>query len=202
MSRIHLRDALHISYAAVAWGVLSGVASIVVGIGASSTGLVGTGADVLADVLSSLVLVWRFRAELHGHAASATAEGRAHRVSSGALIIVAIAIGVLATLRLATRHGAAPGAAGLAVAVVSVVVLPVFALVKYRIAIAVPSPALRMDAHITLVGAAMSGLTLVGLALTASLGWSAADPAAALLIAAIAASVGIPGVFARRGGYG
>jgi divalent metal cation (Fe/Co/Zn/Cd) transporter len=194
VSRNHLRDALAISCAAVAWGVLSGVASIVVGIGASSTALVGTGADVLADVLSSVVLIWRFRAELHGLDAPEAVERRAQRVSSAALMIVAIVIGVLAAVRLATRQGASSGGAAIAVAVGSVVVLPVFALAKYRIGAAVPSPALRMDGHITIVGVAMSGLTLVGLALTSALGWSAADPAAAILIAAIALPVAVQGL--------
>ena len=116
MSRNHLRDALAISLAAVAWGVLSGVASIVAGIAASSTALVGTGADVLADVLSSVVLIWRFRAELHGLAAPETVERRAQRVSSAALIIVAIVIAVLAAIRLVIRQGASATAAGIAIA--------------------------------------------------------------------------------------
>ena len=190
MQRGPLRDALNISIAAVAWGVVSGVASVVVGVGAGSTALVGTGADIVADVLSSVVLVWRFRGELHGHHTSNAAEERAERIASICLVIVALGIGIAAALRLASSEGAEASAAGIAIAAASVAVLPFFAVAKVRIARAVPSPALRMDGTITLVGAAMAAITLIGLALTSTLGWSAADPIAAIVIALAALSVG------------
>jgi divalent metal cation (Fe/Co/Zn/Cd) transporter len=53
----------------------------------------------------------------------------------------------------------------------------------------VPSHALRTDAHITVVGATTSLVTVLGLAFT-EWGWHAADPAAALLVAVAAGVVG------------
>lgn len=185
---------MRISYAAVGWSFLAGVASIVIGAQANSTALIGTGADVLADLMSSLVLIWRFREELRGHHASHLLERRAHRVASVALILVAVGIAVTAIVRLASGEGASPEAAAIAVAAASVVVLPLFAVLKYRIAANVPSGALRMDGHITLVGATMAAITLVGLVLTSVLGWSAADPIAALGVALAAAIAGGQGL--------
>jgi divalent metal cation (Fe/Co/Zn/Cd) transporter len=187
----HLRDALRVSYASVVWGVVAGTVSVVVGLRSSSTALVGTGSDLLADLASSVVLVWRFRVELHGGRPGHEVERRAHLVAALALLVVAAGVGAGSIVRLTSGHGASPETAGLAVAAASVVVLPVLAIAKRRIAAAVPSPALRTDAAITLVGAATAALSVVGLVLTNAFGWTAADPAAALGIALLAAVAGV-----------
>jgi divalent metal cation (Fe/Co/Zn/Cd) transporter len=194
VSRDHLNDALRISVAAVAWAAITGVASIIIGLGANSTALLGTGADVVADMLSSVVLIWRFHAEIHQRPASATAEKRAERVASLSLVIVAIGITVTAIIRLTSHEGASSSTAGIVVAAASALTLPLFAVAKYRIARAIGSPALRMDGNITGVGAAMSVVTLAGLAVTSALHWSSADPIAALVIAAAALWVGATGL--------
>lgn len=192
-----LRGALNISYASVAWSVVAGTASVVVGLRSGSTALVGTGTDLIADLVSSLVLVWRFRVELHGGRPGHEVEKRAHLVAALALLVVAVGVAAGAVERLVTGQGAAPNAAGVAVAAASVVVLPVLAIGKRRIAAAIPSPALRTDAAITLVGAATAALSLLGLVLTESLDWTAADPAAALGIALLAGAAGVRELRAR-----
>jgi divalent metal cation (Fe/Co/Zn/Cd) transporter len=186
-----VRAALNISYLAVVWSIVAGTASIVVGVRSTSTALIGTGTDVLADMLSSVFLVWRFRAELHGGRPGHDIERRAHLVASLALLVVAAGVAAGAVAHLVAGSGARVEVAGVAVAAASVVVLPVLAAVKLRIAAAVPSPALRADALITLVGAATAGLSLIGLLLTTWLNWTAADPVAALGIAALAAGTGV-----------
>jgi divalent metal cation (Fe/Co/Zn/Cd) transporter len=186
-----LRAALRISYVAVVWSVLAGTASVVIGVRSSSTALIGTGTDVLADMLSSVVLVWRFRAELHGGHPGHAVERRAHLVASLSLLVVGVGVAAGAIAHLASGHGASAEVAGVVVAAASLVVLPLLAVIKLRIAAQVPSPALRTDALITLVGAATAGLSLIGLVLTKSLHWTAADPVAALAIAVLAAATGI-----------
>lgn len=186
-----LRAALRISYASVAWSIAAGSVSIAVGLSSSSTALVGTGTDLIADLVSSIVLVWRFRVELHGGRPGHEVERRAHLVAALALIAVALGVATASIARLVSGHGASPSAVSVAVAAASVVVLPVLAIGKRRIAAAIPSPALRTDAVITFVGAATAGLSLVGLVLTEAFDWTAADPAAALGIALLAAIAGI-----------
>jgi divalent metal cation (Fe/Co/Zn/Cd) transporter len=182
---------LVISYVAVVWSVVAGAASVVVGVQSASTALIGTGMDVLADMLSSVVLVWRFRAELHGRHPAHKVERRAHVAASVALLAVAVGVTAGSVARLASGEGASPSVAAITVAAASVVVLPVLAVLKFQIAPRVPSRALRTDGLITLVGAATAGLSLIGLALTEWLNWSAADPVAALGIAALAGYTGI-----------
>jgi divalent metal cation (Fe/Co/Zn/Cd) transporter len=185
-----LRAALRISYASVAWSVGAGSLSVAVGVSSSSTALIGTGTDLIADLLSSIVLVWRFRVELHGGRPGHEVERRAHLVAALALLAVAAGVAASSIAHLASGHGASPSALGLGVASASLVVLPVLAVGKVRIARAIPSPALRTDAIITFVGAATAALTLIGLVLTDAFNWTAADPAAALGIALLAALAG------------
>lgn len=195
-----LRQALRVSYAAIAWTLISGVIGVIVGISAASTALVGTSADVLADMASSMVLVWRFRAELTGHPVGVRAEHIAERVAATALTLVAIGIAAAAVLRLMSGEPAEESTLTLVIAIASIVVLPVFAVAKYRLAAAIPSPALRMDGHITLVGAGMAVITLVGLALTSAYGWAWADPSAAIVVACLALAVGVRTLIASEEG--
>lgn len=186
----HVRRALLLSYASVAWSAVAGTASVIVGLQASSTALVGTGADVLADLISSLVLVWRFRAELHGARVGHEVDRHAHRVAALALLAVAIGVATASLIHLVQGHGATARLAGIVIAAASVAVLPLFVVAKIRVAAAAGSPALRTDGAVTMVGACTAALSLLGLLLTKTLGWSAADPVAALGVALLAGVTG------------
>lgn len=170
---------------------MAGSISVAVGIASSSTALIGTGTDLIADLVSSVVLVWRFRVELHGGRPGHEVERRAHLIAALALITVAVGVAAASITHLVSGEGASPDAISVAVAAASVVVLPALAIGKRRIAGAIPSPALRTDAVITFVGAVTAGLSLIGLVLTESLNWTAADPVAALGIALLAGYAGV-----------
>lgn len=183
--RTPVRDALRISWISITWSAVSGACSIGFGVVAASLALVGSGAGVAVDLMSSVVLVWRFRS----HETHPTAERRAHLTAAFALLALAGSLAVAGVIRLATGATASVTAAGLATAIASVLALPIIAARKYQVAPRVPSHALRVDAHITLVGAATALLALVGLALTDA-GLGPADAGAAVLIACVAAALG------------
>lgn len=183
--RSPVRAALRISWISIAWSAAGGTASIASGVLAGSLSLVGSGAGVLIDLTSSAVLVWRFRR----HEAHPGAERVAHLVAALALVALAAGLAVASGIRLATGAHASPDEASLAIAAASVLVLPSIAARKYRVAPLVPSDALRVDAHITAVGAATALLALAGLGLTDA-GVDSADAIAALVIAAGAAILG------------
>jgi divalent metal cation (Fe/Co/Zn/Cd) transporter len=181
-----LRNALTVSWATIGWSTVTGIGAVVLGLSAASLALVGSGASVLVDVSSSLVLVWRFRHPFGNEAA----EHRAQAVAASALVVLAVLLGASSTQRLVTGGEAHPTAATVVLAAASLVVLPLLAARKYAVAPTVPSRALRTDAHITLVGASTAGLALLGFALTErGAGW--ADPAAALTVALLALVVGV-----------
>jgi divalent metal cation (Fe/Co/Zn/Cd) transporter len=97
---------------------------------------------------------------------------------------------VASVVRLTSGASADPTVAAIGLAGVSLVALVAIAAVKYRVARRVASRALRTDAHITVVGATTSLVTVLGLAFT-EWGWGAADATAALVVAVAAGVVGV-----------
>jgi divalent metal cation (Fe/Co/Zn/Cd) transporter len=184
--RTPVRAALRITWISIAWSIAGGAASITAGVLAGSLSLVGSGASVLIDLASSLVLVWRFRR----HDEHVAAERIAHRVAAVALVWLSISLIVASANRLATGAAADPTVASLVIAAASIVALPAIAARKYYVAPRVPSKALRADAHITAIGAATALLALAALGLT-DVGVDSADSIAAVLIAIVAAVLGL-----------
>ena len=178
------------SWVTVVWSLLSGLASLVVGIVTGSLSLGGLGAGVLIDVVSSAVLIWRFRRQRAHGAFPEAAERRAQRVAALGLLAIAVALTASAIDHLVSADHPDVSVLAMALAGVNVVVLPVLARWKYAVATRVASRALRTDAHITMVGTATAVLSVVGLAVARAWGWWWADSAAALGIAVIAASQG------------
>lgn len=176
------RDALRVCYASVAWGAVQGTGAVVEGIHTHSLALVGTGAALVLDVGSSCVLIWRFRQDSEDH----RPEQIASVVARVALAAIGLALLVGGVQRLATHSTPSVSSLALALAATGLVVLPLLGRWKYAVAARVESGALRTDAHITMVGAAVSGVTLAGLVVTDAFGWWWADAAAAIVVAVIA----------------
>lgn len=82
---------------------------------------------------------------------------------------------------------------GLGITTLSVVIMPLLARAKRKIAVSLGSRALRADATQTDLCAYLSAITLAGLALNAAVGWWWADPIAALAMVPIIAKEGIEG---------
>ena len=84
--------------------------------------------------------------------------------------------------------------------VLSLIVMPLLARAKLRLAASLGSRALRADAHETIVCAWLSATTLLGLGLNAVLGWWWADPVAALAMLPLIVREGIEAWRAERTG--
>jgi divalent metal cation (Fe/Co/Zn/Cd) transporter len=164
----------------------------------ASLALAGVGASVLVDEVSSVVLVWRFRQHRTGTAGQVdAAEARALKVATFGLLIVGVALIGSGIQHLVASDTSRPDNYAIAAAAASFVVLPLLAKWKYAAAAALPSRALRTDAHISLVGAGTAALTLLGLALTSAFGWRWADPVAAIVIGVAAAVEGRKAIVGR-----
>jgi divalent metal cation (Fe/Co/Zn/Cd) transporter len=92
------------------------------------------------------------------------------------------------------REAPDPSVVGLAVLLLSVVVMPLLARAKRRVARALGSHALGAEATQTSVCAWLSVIALVGVALNAFAGWWWADPVAALVMVPILANEGMEGL--------
>ena len=122
-------------------------------------------------------------------------EYRATRVAALLLLLLAIYIvGDAGRRLLGLGVAAAESIPGIILTTVSLVVMPLLAWAKFSTAVALGSRALRTDAFQTLTCVWLSLATLGGLLLTATLGWTWADPVAALLLLPVVVREGLEGL--------
>jgi len=176
------RRALRLEWFTVVWNIVEAAVAIGAGVAAGSIALVGFGADSLIEVTSGGILIWRLRKA--GPEASAVEQGDRERkalfVVAGTFFLLAAYVAYESLNELLGASKAEPSTAGLALSVVSLVVMPILATAKLRVARAMGSRALRADAMETWVCAYLSAALLTGLALNAALGWWWADAVAGL----------------------
>jgi divalent metal cation (Fe/Co/Zn/Cd) transporter len=168
----------------VGWAAIVGAGAIAAGLAAGAIALVGFGADSITDGLASAVLVWRFRQERSGGRSVALIERRAARAVGAILVVIGLYVGASAVAALVGHSMPDDSIPGFVLTAASVVVLPVLARAKLRLADSLHSTALRGDGVLSLAGAALGAVTLASLALDSALGWWWSDAVAALLIAA------------------
>lgn len=166
---------------------MAGSLSVASGIADHSLGVLAAGLSVLADVMSSIVLVWRFWSERTARGHGERLEALAARAVAGCLALIALALAYESLSALLS--GSHPGSSVLTivVAAVSFVVLAPLAALKRVTAARLSSHALRGDSTISAIGSGTAVLALIGLALFHLLGWWWADRVVALVIAAVAA---------------
>jgi divalent metal cation (Fe/Co/Zn/Cd) transporter len=175
---------LRLEYATIAWNLGEAVLTVALGMAAGSLALIGFGTDSVIEVFASSVVVWHVRP---GHDLDRPQRTRL------ALRLVAVAFGTLAVvLAAASLHDLTSGRKaghsiiGIAYLGMTACVMFVLAIWKRRVARRLDSVPLHSEASMTFLDGILSVLTLTGLALNAALGWSWADPAAALIVAAAA----------------
>ena len=186
-----------LSYATIGYNTLEGLASIVAGGFAGSISLVGFGIDSLIEVASGGTAMWRLRADVD--------EIRRERVERASLRIIGVLFLLLAAYvvidAVKTLWGhEAPGQSipGMVIAALSLVVMPLLARAKRRVASGLSSRALHADATQTDLCMYLSAILLGGLVLNALVGWWWADPLAALVMTPIIAREGVAGLRAEH----
>ncbi|SEK50384.1 Cation efflux family protein [Blastococcus sp. DSM 46786] len=171
---------------AVAYNVVEAVIAITAGVVAGSVALVGFGLDSVVEVSSGLIILWQFR-----HHLPETRERQALRLM--AVSFFALAAYVTFESVRALVAGGEPDASpvGIALAAVSLVVMPFLSWAQRRTGRALGSGAVVADSTQTLLCTYLSAAVLTGLVLNAWLGWSWADPVAGLVIAVVALREGV-----------
>ncbi len=188
-----VRRGVRLTYATIGYNALEAVASLGAGVVAGSAALVGFGADSLIEVTAAGAARWR----LHGDADVARRE-RAERVSRRVIGWTFLALGAYVAFdsgsALWHRERPERSVVGVIVLALSVLVMPILARAKRRVAEGLGSAALRADATQTSLCAYLSAVGLAGVGLNALLGWWWADPVAALVMVPIIVREGLEGV--------
>lgn len=186
-----VRRGLQLAALTITWNVVEAAVAIGAGAVAGSLALVAFGFDSIIEVLSACVVVWQFRAELSG-GHDETREHRALKLIALTFFVLAayVVIDAVRDLFFTDAH-TGESLVGIALAAVSLVVMPALGWAKRRTASELGSPTLRADSQETFLCAWLSAALLAGLVLNAAFGWTWADSAAALVIAAFAVREGI-----------
>ena len=191
-----VRRSRYLNYATLAYNSLEGILAVGAGLVAGSVALVGFGVDSLIELSASLTALWRLRADLDPLRRE-RAESRSLRIMGVLFLALAVYVGADAVETLASGKPPTQSWLGVAIATVSLIVMPLLARAKKVIALELRSGALVAEAKQTLICTYLSGLLLVGLGLNALVGWWWADPVAALAMLPLITWEGIEGLRGR-----
>lgn len=174
--------------ATITWNFIEGAVAITAGALASSAALTGFGLDSAVEVSSAAAVAWQFSAR--DHALREAREKTALRVTAISFFALAAYVSVDAARTLAGTGQAERSVPGIVLAALSLLVMPVLSAAQRKAGGEIGSASAVADSRQALLCTYLSAVLLLGLALNAALGWSWADPIAALVIAAIAVREG------------
>jgi divalent metal cation (Fe/Co/Zn/Cd) transporter len=182
------RKARMLSWLSLAWMGAEGVIALGAGMAAGSIALIAFGLDSFIEGFASLVIVWRFTgARLHSQAA----ERRAQKLVAIQFFLLAPYVTFEALHKLWAAEEPSTSWLGIALVTSSLVGMPVLGIAKRRLADRLGSVATRGEGTQNLLCAYLAAAVLAGLLGNALFGLWWLDPAAALLVAAVAVREGV-----------
>lgn len=182
------RRARRLAWWTIGYNVAEGAVAVTAGVLAGSVALVSFGLDSAVEVLSALAVSWQFAGNGAKHEERET---RTLRMVAVAFLALSVYVLIDSLQALLDRAHPDTSSVGIGLAIASLIVMPVLAIAKRRTGRALGSSAVVADSGQTLLCACLSAVLLAGLVLNTTLGWWWADPAAALVIALVAAREGV-----------
>ncbi|MGI5347477.1 cation transporter [Streptomyces sp. CA-250714] len=174
--------------ATLAYNVIEAIIALTAGTIASSTALIGFGLDSVIEVSSAAAVAWQFSAR--EHAVREAREKTTLRIIAVSFFALAGYVSFDAVRALVGTGEASPSVPGIVLAALSLAVMPFLSAAQRKAGRELGSASAVADSKQTLLCTYLSAVLLVGLVLNATLGWSWADPIAALVIAAVAIKEG------------
>jgi divalent metal cation (Fe/Co/Zn/Cd) transporter len=188
----NVRRGRRLEYFTIIWNCLESLIAIGSGLLAGSIALVGFGVDSLIESSSGAALLWRLRDGEKGDKREQTAL----KIVGISFLLLAGYVAFNAIKSLIRREPPEASYIGIALALLSLVVMPLLARKKRQVAAQLNSHALQADSRQTDICAYLSAILLGGLLLNAIFNWWWADPLAAMMMVPI---IAIEGVDALRG---
>ena len=166
------------------------VVGISAGIASGSVSLLGFGLDAASELMAGLAAQWRLASEVD-EARRAEIEHLALRIIGGSMLLLAGYVAIESIEALLLGESPKRTFVGIALAVISLVVMPWLAREKRAVATALKSQALKAQAQQSTICAWLAGIVLGGFVVDVALGWWWADAVAALLMTPLIAREGI-----------
>lgn len=178
--RIRMLVTITISYI-----IVEAAIALTEGSRASSVALIGFGLDSVIEVASAAAVAWQFSAK-----DPETREKLTLRIIAVSFFALAAYVSIDAVRSLVGIGGPLHSPVGIALAAASLAVMPWLSAAQRSAGKELGSATAVADSKQTLLCTYLSAVLLVGLVLNGTLGWSWADPVAALVIAVIAVREG------------
>ena len=166
---------------------VEGAVGVIAGLVAGSVALTGFGLDSVIEGAASVIVIWRFT---EGREHSDAAEVRAQKLVGVSFFLLAPYIAVDAILTLANNSHPKTSWVGVALAIGSIVIMPLLGRAKASLGAQLGSSATAGEGAQNMLCAYMAAGVLVGLLANAVLGWWWLDPVIGLGIAALAVREG------------
>jgi divalent metal cation (Fe/Co/Zn/Cd) transporter len=182
-----------LEYFTVAWNTLEGLVAMVAGAFAGSISLVGFGVDSFIEVVSGAAVLWRMSVDADLHRREKN-ERLALRIVGICFVGLALYIGYESITDLVHRKIPESSLAGIILATISLIVMPLLSRAKKRVGKELGSAAMNADAKQAEFCTCLSAILLGGLLLNTAFGIWWADPVAALIMVPIIAKEGYDGV--------
>jgi divalent metal cation (Fe/Co/Zn/Cd) transporter len=183
-----VRRARLLAWGGNAWHLIEFAIAVGAGVAAGSIALIGFGFDSLIESLAGFIILWRFGAS-RAHLEST--ERRAQQLVAASYFVLAAYVGVESVRTLLSSGHPNASWVGIGLAAFTAPTMPLLARAKQRVGRRLNSSATVSEASQNMVCAYLSIALLIGLGANALFGWWWADPAAALVIAAVAVREGL-----------
>jgi divalent metal cation (Fe/Co/Zn/Cd) transporter len=181
------RRAKVLSWLSLIWMTIEGAVAIAAGIVAGSIALIGFGLDSAIEGFASVIIIWRFS----GHRVfSHAAEQRAQKLVAVQFFLLAPYVAFESVKSLVDGEHPDVSLVGIALAVGSLVLMPMLAVAKQRLADQLGSAATAGEGRQNMLCAYLAAALLLGLLGNALVGAWWLDPTVGLLIAAVAVAEG------------
>jgi divalent metal cation (Fe/Co/Zn/Cd) transporter len=177
-----------LSWLSLAAMSVEGVVAMIAGTVAGSIALVGFGLDSAIEGFASVIIIWRFTGS---RVFSSHAEDRAQRLVAVQFFVLAPYVAVESVRALAGGEHPRVSALGMALAVFSLITMPLLGIAKQRLAEQIGSAATKGEGRQNLLCAYLAGALLLGLAGNAIAGAWWLDPLVGLAIAGVAIKEGM-----------
>lgn len=187
------RRGKRLEYFTIAWNTLEGLVAVVAGAFAGSISLVGFGVDSFIEVTSGVAVLWRMSVDSDIHRRERN-ERVALKIVGVCFLGLAIYIGYESTMDLVRRNVPESSLAGIILAAVSLIAMPLLSRAKRRVGNELKSASMKADAKQTEFCTWLSAILLGGLLLNTAFGIWWADPVAALIMVPIIAKEGYDGL--------
>ncbi|MGI8544472.1 MAG: cation diffusion facilitator family transporter [Aridibacter sp.] len=167
-----------LEYFTIGWNLIEAIVAFGAGLVAGSTSLIGFGVDSLIESSSGITLLWRLQEGEQGE----QRENFALKLVGVSLLLLAGYIAFDAGKSLIYSESPRVSFIGIGLAILSVIIMPILASAKRKVAENLNSKAMKADSRQTDICAYLSAILLIGLGLNALFGWWWADSIAGLFM--------------------